>query len=79
MNVPAHALCGSRIVRQLTKYTVARKGNDLEHKAWPVQAVNHSASRVFSINTTFPGALVSHSITEISSLNFMVLMNDFYG
>lgn len=33
MNVPTHTLCRSRIMRQLTKYTVAQKGSDLDHKA----------------------------------------------
>lgn len=53
MDVPSHAFCGSRVMRQLTKYTVERTGNDLDHTARRVQAVNHSASRVLSINTTW--------------------------
>ena len=59
-------------------YRSVYKGDDLDydHKAWPDHpAVNHSASRVFSINTTFLRALTSHNIKKISYFNVEFLMN----
>lgn len=72
MTAWAHTLCKSRITRQLTKYTVACKGNDLDHNAKLFIVVNPPANRFFSINTTFLGALMSYKIKEINKLDCRV-------
>lgn len=69
MTAWAHTLCKSRITRQLTKYTVACKGNDLDHNARLLIVVNPPAN---SINTTFLGALMSYKIKEINKLDCSV-------
>lgn len=60
MNVPGYTLYRSRTVRQLTKYTVARKGCDLDNKADMGQAVNHSTSRTSSVTHHYSSSFESN-------------------